>query len=113
MQGESQEAIFNCQTSSTLSTNCSHPLRPSQFYFTSTYIPQVWKGEVTVSTWERGGKAADGKEWVTHQKPEELFVQVVSTLFGLEMSVNYNDRVIAPYIVPPLAKTQHVSTNHQ
>ena len=51
-----------------------------------------------MSTWERGGKAAEGKEWLTHQKPEELFVQVVSTLFGLEMSVNYNDRVIAPYM---------------
>ena len=41
---------------------------------------------MTVSTWERGGKAAEGKEWVTRQKPEELFVQVVhvSTLLGLE-----------------------------
>ena len=37
-----------------------------------------------MSTWERGGKAAEGKEWLTHQKPEELFVQVVSTLLGLE-----------------------------
>ena len=61
------------------------------------YLPQVWKGEAVVSTWERGGKAAEGKEWLTRQKPEgapiESFVHCIHTPWPVRL------HVIASYLL--------------